>query len=120
MEMKCPECGGATSCLAGESAHWKNWYCDDEINCGWQAWQPKKAMSKFIEVPICLDFEQDKQVGVARIKKDAIPDLPKWVLSLGLKVTKWENGSIAEYELVQLGLIDDDKYRGYLGLSDED
>ncbi len=37
-EIKCPKCGGETKCLAGESAHHSNWYCEDETKCGWQAW----------------------------------------------------------------------------------
>ena len=34
----CPKCGGEIECLAGESAHAGNWYCSDEKDCGWQAW----------------------------------------------------------------------------------
>jgi len=71
-------------------------------------------MPEFIEVPICIGFEPDKQIGVARISKDSLPDSPEWVLSLGIKATKLQNGSIAEYELIQFGLIDDANYRGYL------
>lgn len=35
---KCPECGGDLKCLAGHSGHPRNWYCEDENSCGWQAW----------------------------------------------------------------------------------
>ena len=38
MSVKCPLCKGSTSCLSGESAHFNNWYCNDTVGCGWQAW----------------------------------------------------------------------------------
>ena len=45
MGNKCPRCGGEIKCLAGHSAHWRNWFCADEAGCGWQAWDQSAAPS---------------------------------------------------------------------------
>lgn len=42
---KCPRCGGETRCLAGHSAHWRNWFCANETGCGWQAWNQATSTS---------------------------------------------------------------------------
>lgn len=39
MSDKCPNCGSDTECLAGESAHASNWYCEDVVICKWKAWE---------------------------------------------------------------------------------
>jgi len=35
---KCPRCNSPLECLGGASAHPNNWYCIDNVLCGWQAW----------------------------------------------------------------------------------
>jgi len=45
MSDNCPQCGKATRCLGGCSAHPLNWYCKDTEGCGWQAWGSRSINS---------------------------------------------------------------------------
>lgn len=45
----CPQCGGPISCLAGESAHPDNWYCDDK-KCGWRGWSNDRNRKPVVAV----------------------------------------------------------------------
>ncbi len=72
------------------------------------------VMPDFIEVPICVGFDQAKIVGDARIRIDALPRNPNWVLSLGVEVINADRKYITEYRLVELGLVSDESYKGYV------
>ncbi|MCP5017549.1 MAG: hypothetical protein GY938_20105 [Ketobacter sp.] len=72
------------------------------------------AMPEFIEVPICVGFDPVKIVGDARIRIDALPRNPNWVLSLGIEVINADGKYITEYRLVELGLVSDESYKGYV------
>lgn len=50
MRDKCPKCKGPIECLAGESAHPRNWYCADERGCGWAAWNNEGRRMKIEDV----------------------------------------------------------------------
>ena len=76
-------------------------------------------MAEVIEIPIHLNFDHNKIIGMARLRKDALPKTPNWVLSLGFTVLEMKDGNITEYELVQLGLITDKDFRGYLNQTQE-
>lgn len=80
-------------------------------------------MQEHIEVPVTLGFDRSKVIGWLRIRKDALPTTPNFVFSLGIKaldMSKVVPGEIPkmdyvnEYELVEVGLIHDDRYIGYL------
>jgi len=72
-------------------------------------------MTDFIEVPVCVNFEQDKQIGTLRLRKDALPDQPNWVLSIGYKVLgRTEDMAVSSYELVHVSIVNDSDYVAYL------
>ena len=48
MSEKCPKCGSKTECMGGHSAHPLNWYCSDEINCGWTARAATQPEKKYL------------------------------------------------------------------------
>ena len=69
---------------------------------------------EFAVIPICIEFDHNRQIGTASINKSALPSNPDWVLSLGYKELKIENDYVTEYELVQFGLINERQLPGYL------
>lgn len=72
-------------------------------------------MDDFIEVPILAGFDiTSLPVGFVRIRKDALPDTPDWVLSLGFKVLEQKDNKGVKYELLQFGLVTDSNFREYL------
>ena len=67
-----------------------------------------------VEVPIYIDFDDEKPIGTAKINKADLPDNINWVLSVGFRTLELENEKVTSYELLQFGLISDDNFSSYL------
>lgn len=67
---KCPKCGGPLRCLAGESAHPSNWFCEDEKGCGWQAWDGEPGWLR-------RQIQQAEE-GVRKLKRHSPYIFPEW------------------------------------------
>lgn len=64
---------------------------------------------KTITVPILLDFDSERPVGMLTINKDALPPSHEFVFSVGVFVE-----SDGQYKLECVGLVPDLKFIGYL------
>lgn len=70
------------------------------------------VMPEFVEVPITQGFRRDlPPIGTVKILKSALPEDPNWILSLGYKIG---DGVSGKYELMELSLISDSEFKGYL------
>lgn len=63
----CPKCGGPVSCLAGESAHPDNWYCNDEKECGWRAWENRASRKQVSYNPLDNQNTENMVEGMVAI-----------------------------------------------------
>ena len=78
----------------------------------------KTEQDNFVEIPLTKGFDMMNpvEIGVVRIRRDAIPSDVDWVISLGAKISERVDGKVTKYTPFVFGLVSDDDYRSFLAL----
>jgi hypothetical protein len=67
-----------------------------------------------IRLPIYLQFDHDKLVGMVDIDETSLPSLPNFHLALGYQVLAIDNSGLTKgYKLKALGVVPDNNFKGW-------
>lgn len=71
-----------------------------------------------IRVPVLLNFDYDKVIGIMELDETQLPKNPNWVFSLGYLATDaeviGEKVNVTAYKLFTVSLQSDESYMEYL------
>lgn len=79
----------------------------------------------FVEVPVLTGFKSNNIIGVLKIRQDALPPTPEFVVSIGYRTLESHDCCsnndgipykpyVGKYILMSVSLVSDDDYIGYL------